>query len=59
MASCPGKKDGHACMSSMYKCKKCGNFGCDQSQDGKCSNQAFKVSKCLKCGAVGQKEVYK
>lgn len=57
MPFCPGKKkNGSKCMNQLYRCKKCGNVGCDRPSDGECSNQGFKVGKCLKCGATGQKE---
>jgi hypothetical protein len=54
MASCPGRRDNHSCSSTLYKCKKCGNVGCDQSSDGKCTNQGFKSGKCTKCGNYGK-----
>jgi hypothetical protein len=59
MASCPGKRDNHTCNSTLYRCKKCGNVGCDQSQPGKCTNQGFRLGKCLKCGTSGQKETFR
>lgn len=59
MASCPGKRDKHTCGRTLYRCKKCGNVGCDQVQVGKCTNQAFSGSKCLKCGKSGQREYFK
>ena len=59
MASYTGRRENHSCMSQLYRCKKCGNVGCDQIQDGKCSNQGFKFGKCLRCGASGQKETFK
>ncbi len=60
MASCPGTKDGkNKCYATLYRCKSCGNVGCDQSQHGKCDNQAFQSGKCNKCGKSGQKETFK
>lgn len=61
MASCPGKRIDRkgTCLSTLYRCKKCGNVGCDQGQPGKCQNQGFKLGKCMKCGASGQKEMFK
>jgi hypothetical protein len=59
MASCPGKRDNHTCSSILYRCKKCGNVGCDQGTMGKCTNQGFQSGKCLKCGAIGQKENFR
>lgn len=57
MASCPGKKkSGLQCLSTVYRCKKCGSVGCDQGQAGDCSNQGFRISTCVKCGTGGQKE---
>lgn len=60
MASCPGSRtdrNGSHCNGGLYRCKKCGNVGCDQGVKGRCSNQAFHNAKCLKCGAGGQKEL--
>ncbi len=61
MASCPGKRTNRntGCLSALYRCKKCGHVGCDQTTSGVCSNQAFRLGKCLKCGATGQKETFK
>jgi hypothetical protein len=59
MALCPGTKRSHKCSSVLYRCKKCGNVGCDQGQPGHCTNQGFRVGKCQKCGAVGQKETFR
>ena len=59
MAMCPGKKGTSACNSTVYRCKACGNVGCDQGSQGKCTNQAFTVFKCMKCGKTGQKEMFK
>lgn len=61
MAACPGKKikSGTMCNSTLYRCKKCGNVGCDQGSQATCSNQGFKTGKCLKCGISGQKELFK
>jgi len=56
---CPGKRDNHTCNAQLYRCKSCGNVGCDHGQDGKCTNQAFKTGKCLKCGKSGQKELFR
>ena len=35
MAGCPGKRTKRtgSCLSSLYRCKKCGNVGCDQGQN--------------------------
>jgi hypothetical protein len=59
MPSCPGKKDGHNCATIVYKCKACGNVGCEQSQQGKCTNQAFSGGRCLRCGKSGQRESFR
>ena len=62
MAICSGKRKQKAgtCSSILYKCKKCANVGCMQSLGHECSNQGFSaVAKCLKCGAVSQKEQFK
>lgn len=56
MASCPGKRAKRTgiYVSMLYRYKKCGNVGCDQGQPGDCSNQAFRLARCMKCGATGQ-----
>ena len=61
MSICPGKrkKNNSNCTSTLYRCKKCGNIGCEQNQPFDCSNQGFKAGKCLKCGVSGQKELFK
>lgn len=61
MAACPGKriKTKSSCNSTLYRCKKCGNVGCEQGDSTPCTNQAFRYGKCLKCGATGQKENFK
>ncbi len=59
MASCPGKKSNNqTCYQSLYRCKKCGNVGCDRNNIGECPNQAFNCGKCMRCGANGQKESF-
>ena len=44
MATCPGKrvKNNNPCNSSLYRCKKCGNVGCEQGDSSQCSNQGFR-----------------
>jgi len=61
MATCPGKKgvSKAGCGSSVHRCKKCGSVGCDQSSKGYCTNQGFYSGRCVKCGALGQKEAVK
>jgi len=57
--ACPGTKHSHTCGSVLYRCKSCGNVGCDQGTKGTCSNQAFTGGKCMKCGKSGQKEIHR
>lgn len=60
MPVCPGKKLQPAqskCINNLYRCKKCGNVGCAMLPE--CSNQGFKLGKCVKCGAVSQSEIVK
>jgi len=52
VARCTGIKEKHPCKNMMFVCLKCGNYGCDQADIDKCSEQAFKNSKCLHCGSV-------
>ena len=63
MASCLGKRGTPSgttkCGMMLYRCKKCGAVGCEQGTEGKCSNQTFKSGKCLKCGQVASKEVFR
>ena len=58
MATCTGKRKSAngTCHGQIYRCKKCGNAGCDYNG---CSNQAFKYDKCLKCSSSGQKDPVK
>lgn len=60
MASCPGRrtKRSGSCLATLYRCKKCGNVGCEHIQAGECTNQGFRLTKCARCGTAGQKEVF-
>ena len=59
MASCPGanKKKKAKCLALLYRCKKCAGVGCDQVNSDDCTNQSFHRGKCMKCGAVAQKQL--
>jgi hypothetical protein len=59
MAACDGTREKHRCASTLYRCKKCGIVGCAQGRQGACTSQAFAAGKCVKCGASGQREVFK
>jgi len=60
MAQCPGKRGAQTCNRILYRCKKCGNVGCESGKPSECGNQAFLTgSKCVKCGTSGQKENFK
>jgi hypothetical protein len=61
MASCPGTKikKNWPCLTVLYRCKRCNNVGCDQAQVGECSNQGFRLGKCLRCGAQSQKDLFR
>jgi hypothetical protein len=57
---CEGVRPGHKipCNGTLYKCKSCGNTGCRQTTEGRCSQQGFNVMfGCVKCGAIGQQEM--
>jgi hypothetical protein len=57
---CDGVRPGHhiPCNGTLYKCTACDNTGCRQTQEDRCTHQAFNVLfGCLKCGAVGKQEV--
>lgn len=60
MASCPGKKTktNGICGGFLYRCKKCGNVGCDPGSRGLCTNQGFAGGVCMKCGTQGQKVIF-
>lgn len=56
MAICPGKTQGGNCGYMLYRCKGCGNVGC---QNQKCSNCGFdSFQRCKKCGE-SKKEEYR
>jgi len=59
MANCPGKKGERKCGSILHRCKACGNLGCDQTEEDKCTHQGFTRGRCRKCGKFGQKEPFK
>jgi hypothetical protein len=53
MGSCQGKRRSTAiCNSVVYRCENCTNVGCDQVEDGECSNQGFRSNSCLMCGTI-------
>lgn len=57
---CDGVRPAHRipCNGTVYSCAACGNVGCRQTLEGRCTSQAFDVLfRCLKCGAVGKQEV--
>jgi len=47
VALCKGNKNNHPCKNPIFRCLKCGNYGCDQIVADKCDAQAFKNDKCL------------
>jgi hypothetical protein len=51
--SCNGTRTNklHKCGFSLYRCKRCSNVGCNQSNRGACSSQGFYGGACLKCGS--------
>jgi hypothetical protein len=53
MAGCAGKrKSAVTCNSAIHCCRKCTSVGCDQVEEGECSNQGFRFGTCMKCGKV-------
>lgn len=57
---CNGARKGYSlrCNGSLYRCLGCGAEGCTQTKLDNCTNQAFDVAgKCVKCGAVGKREL--
>lgn len=59
MPTCPGKVEKRNCLKTLYRCKKCGNIGCDRSKLDECTNQAFRLGRCLRCGSSGKKETFR
>ena len=61
MASCPGRKPPRnlQCLATLWRCRKCGNVGCDQPPMSQCSNQAFRLGVCARCGTLGQKDPFR
>ena len=57
MGLCRGKvvtENNKQCNYLLKQCKVCGIVGCDRQFEGQCTNQAFKVGLCLRCGAHGK-----
>ena len=51
MLHCRGQhKKRIVCNRVVYRCKKCGSTGCDQSEKTECTGQNFLQGKCIKCG---------
>ena len=50
VVKCTGFKKEHPCKNPVFRCKKCGNYGCSQIVPDKCSRQGFKNDICLVCG---------
>ncbi|SEN70929.1 hypothetical protein SAMN05216325_1393 [Nitrosomonas marina] len=46
------------CHHTLYRCKNCGNIGCDFNYVIGCSSQGFLNGKCIICGESGQIEVF-
>jgi len=53
IAHCLGNKDEHHCKNPVFRCSECGNYGCAQEVQDKCSEQGFKNDKCNHCGTMG------
>lgn len=53
VAKCDGIKHEHKCKNPVFRCTECGNYGCAQEMENKCTKQGFKNDKCLQCGEVG------
>ncbi|SHI87212.1 hypothetical protein [Parasporobacterium paucivorans] len=53
VATCKGIKKEHICKNPIFRCSKCGNYGCVQEVAEKCTDQGFKNDICLQCGATG------
>jgi hypothetical protein len=59
MKTCQGVRSNSVgvCGSTVYRCKKCGRTGCDQSGTVTCTQQEFKDTKCVACGGIYTKEL--
>jgi hypothetical protein len=61
MPSCYGRRLTMAtkprCDATIYRCKKCGQVGCDKPREGDCSNQLFANGRCLRCNSFSTREV--
>ena len=53
IATCDGIKASHPCKNPVFRCSKCGNYGCSQEVFEKCTEQGFKNDQCINCGSVG------
>ena len=47
------------CDSPLYRCKDCGNLGCNQGPENACSHQAFRAARCRKCSKLGSQRPVK
>jgi hypothetical protein len=36
--ACPGTRETTPCIQRVYRCKRCGNMGCDCARAGECEN---------------------
>ena len=53
VATCKGIKATHPCKNPVFRCSKCGNYGCAQEVFEKCTEQGFKNDQCVHCGSTG------
>lgn len=61
LSICKGKRvkyNNSLCSKTLYRCKKCGNWGCDQTHQGECTNQGFVSGRCLKCLERQKEPIY-
>ena len=59
MALCRGKREKSVpkdCNSMVYRCRKCGNLGCDSTPYNPCTQQGFDRGQCLRCGSSAGKD---
>jgi hypothetical protein len=59
MPLCRGIKEGNQCNYLLFKSSECGIVGCQQGQEGKCTNQAFKTGLCLRCSSIGKQKEFR
>jgi hypothetical protein len=53
MEKCRGIKEDKPCLQPLFRCVKCGYYGCVQSEKDVCTEQGFVGDICVNCGSAG------